>query len=78
MLHAICDSQKRLHNIFVSAGQVGDCIGARTLLGCLPMIEWLSGDRGHGANSFREALQDKGIRDCLSAREQRNTPMKQD
>ena len=45
-LHAICDSRGRPIDPFVTAGQVGDCIGARALTSGLPKVEWLLGDRG--------------------------------
>ena len=61
-LHAICDSKPRPINVFVSAGQVSDYIGARALLSSLPNVDWLLGDRGYDADWFREALKDKGIR----------------
>ena len=35
-LHAICDSQGRPLNLFVTAGQVSDCIGARALVSSYP------------------------------------------
>jgi transposase len=77
-LHAVCDSQGRPLNLFVTAGQVSDYIGARALLGSLPTVEWLLGDRGYDADRFREALQDKGIRACIPGRKQRKTPVKYD
>ena len=57
-LHAICDSQGRPLNLFVTAGQVSDYIGARALVSSLPKVDWLLGDRGYGADWFREALKD--------------------
>ena len=60
-LHAVCDSQGRPLDLFVTAGQVSDYIGARALLSSLPKAEWLLGDRGYDADWFREALKDKGI-----------------
>lgn len=77
-LHAICDSQGRPLNLFVTAGQVSDYIGARALLSSLPKVDWLLGDRGYDADWFREALQDKGIRACIPGRKQRKTPVKYD
>ncbi len=59
-LHAICDSQGRPIDLFVTAGQVSDYTGARALLGSLPKVEWLLGDRGYDADWFREALKEKG------------------
>jgi len=41
--HAICDGQGRPLNLFVTAGPVSDYIGARTLLGTLPKVDWLLG-----------------------------------
>lgn len=34
-------------NLFVTAGQVSDYIGARALLSGLPDVDWLLGDRGY-------------------------------
>ncbi len=64
-LHAICDSYGRPLNLFVTAGQVSDYIGARALLSGLSDVEWLLGDRGYDADWFREALNDKGITDLM-------------
>jgi len=36
--HAVCDSQGRPINLFVTAGQVSDYIGARALLRNLPKV----------------------------------------
>ncbi|SFH34177.1 transposase, IS4 family [Sulfitobacter dubius] len=77
-LHAICDSQGRPIDLFVTAGQVSDYIGARALLSGLPKVKWLLGDRGYDADWFREALQDKGIRACIPGRKKRKTPVKYD
>ena len=77
-LHAICDSQGRPLNLFVTAGQVSDYIGARALVSSLPKVEWLLGDRGYDADWFREALKDKGIRPCIPGRKQRTTAVKYD
>ena len=77
-LHAICDSKGRPLNLIVTAGQVSDYIGARALLSCLPNVDWLLGDRGHDADWFREALEDKGIRACIPGRKQRKKPVKYD
>ena len=77
-LHAICDSRGRPLNLFVTAGQVSDYIGARALVGSLPNVEWLLGDRGYDADWFREALKDKGTRARVPGRKQRKTPVKYD
>jgi transposase len=75
-LHAICDSRGRPLKLFVTAGQVSDYIAARALLGDLPNVRWLLGDRGYDADWFRDALKDKGIRACIPGRKQPKTPVK--
>ena len=77
-LHTICDSQGRSLDLFVTAGQVSDYIGARALVNSLPKAEWLLGDRGYDADWFREALKDKCIRACISCLKQRNKAVKND
>jgi transposase len=77
-LHAICDSQGRPLDLFVTAGPVSDYIGARALLCSLPKVDWLLGDRGYDADWFREALKHKGIRACIPGRKQRKTTVKYD
>ncbi len=67
-LHAICDSQGRPLNLFVTAGQVSGYVGARALLSSLPSVDWLLGDRGYDADWFREALEDRGISACIPGR----------
>jgi transposase len=75
-LHAICDSQGRPLNLFVTAGQVSDYIGARALLSSLPNVNCLLGDRGYDADWFREVLKDKVIRPCIPGRKQRKVTVK--
>ena len=77
-LHAICDSQGRPLDLFITAGQVSDYIGARALLSGLPKVKWLLGDRGYDADWLREALQDKRIRARIPGRKQRKRPVKYD
>ena len=77
-LHAICDSEGRPLNLFVTAGQVSDYIGARALLSSIPNVDWLLGDRGYDADWFRDALKNKGIRACIPGRKQRKMPVKYD
>ena len=77
-LHAICDSQGRPLNLFVTAGQVSDYIGARALVSSLPNVDWLLGDRRYDADWFREALKDSGIRACIPGRKQRLKTVKYD
>ena len=77
-LHAICDSHGRPINLFVTAGQVSDYIGAAALLSSLPKVDWLLGDRGHDADWFRNTLKDKGIRACIPGRKQRTKTVRYD
>ncbi len=77
-LHAICDSQGRPLNLFVTAGQVSDYIGARALPGSLPDVDWLLGDRGYDADWFREALKDKGMKPCIPGRKSRGKTVEYD
>ena len=44
----------------------------------MPNVKWLLGDRGYGADLFREALKDKGIRACIPGRKQRKTVVRFD
>ncbi len=76
--HAICDSRGRPPDPFVTAGQVSDYIGARALLSSLPDVDWRLGDRGCGADRFRESLKDKGIRAWIPGRKQRKKAVKHD
>lgn len=77
-LHAICDNEGRPLDIFVTAGQVSDDICARALLGNIPDVDWLLGDRSYDAHWFREELKDKGIRAYIPGRKQRKTTVKYD
>ena len=58
-LHAVCDSQGCPLNLFVTAGQVSDYIGARALLDNTTVVGWLLGERGYDALWSREALKDQ-------------------
>ena len=77
-LHAICDSQGRPIDLFLTAGRVSDYIGARALVSGLPNVKWLLGDRGYDADWFREALHDKKICPCIPGRKKRKTPVRND
>lgn len=50
-------------------------IGGQPLLGSLPRVDWLLGDRGYDTRWFREASQDIGIRACSCGQKQRKTPV---
>ena len=65
-LHAICDSQGRPIDLFVTAGPK-----RRSLAN----VDRLRRDCGYDADWFREALQDRGIRACIPRRRQRKAPV---
>lgn len=77
-LHAVCDSQGRPLNLFVTAGQVSDCIGARVLLRGMPKVEWLLGDSGYDADWLRDASESIGISACIPGRERRKAIVRYD
>jgi transposase len=66
------------HRFFITAGQVGDCTGAMTLLSGPPDAEWLLADHGYDADWFREALSDKGTKPCIPGRKSRNKVVRYD
>ena len=45
-LHAVAYADRRPIRFYMTAGQVNDYAGAATLLGSLPLAEWLLADRG--------------------------------
>jgi transposase len=77
-LHAVTDANGRPISFFMTAGQVGDYIGAAALLDELPKAQWLLADRGYDADWFRDALQEKGITPCIPGRKSRNKAVKHD
>ena len=62
----------------MTAGQISDYIGAAALLDELPGAQWLFADRGHDADWFRDALEEKGIKPCIPGRKSRNEPIRYD
>ena len=62
----------------MTVGQLSDYTGARALVSNLPAAEWLLGDRGYGADWFREALVNMGINPCISERKSRSKVIKYD
>jgi transposase len=77
-LHAVTDAEGRPIRFFMTAGQVSDYTGAAALLDSLPKAEWLLADRGYGADWFRDALKDKGIKPCIPGRKSRGKPLEHD
>ena len=57
---------------------MSDAKGALALLSALPPAKRLLADRGHDADGFREALEDKGNAACIPARRGRKKPARHD
>ena len=77
-LHVVADAQGRPIQMFLSAGQTSDYVGARALLSSLPAAKSLLADRGYDADWFRDALADRGITACIPSRKGRNIPSAHD
>jgi transposase len=65
-------------NLFLTAGQTSDALGARALLGFLPKAKTLLADRGYDANWFRKALIEREILPCIPGRKARKVPVEYD
>ncbi len=70
-LHAVCDSRGRPVRLLLTAGQISDYEGARTLLPDLPAARFLLADKGYDANWFRDGLIGKGICPCIPPKKNR-------
>ncbi|XQZ37038.1 transposase [Paracoccus yeei] len=77
-LHVLADAKGRPIQMFLSAGQTSDCIGARALLSSIPSAGALLADRGHDADWFRNALIERGISPCIPSRTGRKAPIPHD
>ncbi|OJH43330.1 transposase [Paracoccus sp. SM22M-07] len=77
-LHAVTDAKGRPIHLFMSAGQVSDCIGAAALPVSLPKADWFLADRGYDADWLQKALQDRGIKACIPGRTSRKKTVKYD
>lgn len=72
-----CVIRATLH-LLMSAGQVHDCTGALALQRELPDADWRIAGRGHDADWFRYAQENKEIEPCITGRRQRKAPVKYD
>ena len=70
-LHAVSDAAGRPIQLFLTAGNVSDYIGARALLSSLPPAEWMLADRGHDTDWFRDGLKARNIKPCIPSRRNR-------
>ncbi len=57
--------------MFLTAGNLGDYIGARAIMGSLPQAHWLLADRGYDADGVRNNLKDMKIEPCTPSRKSR-------
>jgi putative transposase len=57
--------------LLLTAGQISDYSGARTLLSDLPAASFLLADKGYDANWFRDGLIGKGIWPCIPPKKNR-------
>ena len=67
-LHVLADAKGRPIQMFLSAGQTSDHIGARGLLPTIPQAGTLLADRGYDADWFRNALIKLGISLCIRSK----------
>ena len=74
----MCDSLGRPVQMYLSAGQTSDYIGAAGLLAGLPKAKVLLADRGYDADWFRSALIDRGIVPCIPSRKNRKVQIEHD
>jgi transposase len=72
-LHAVADARGRPVGLYLSVGTTSDYIGARALVSSLPKAGALLADRGHDANCFRNALNERDIQPCIPSRKGRKT-----
>ena len=77
-LHVLADALGRPINMFLSAGQTSDYIGARALLASIPQAGVLLGDRGYDADWFRNALTERDIQPCIPSRRGRKITIEHD
>ena len=77
-LHVVCDSRGRPIQMYLSAGQTSDYIGAAGLLRFMPSVKYLLADRGYDADWFRNALTDINITPCIPSKKNRKVQIPHD
>lgn len=70
-LPAVVDGQGRPVRLPLTAGQISDYEGARTLLADLPAAKFLLANKGYDANWFRDGLIGRGIWPCIPPKRNR-------
>ena len=77
-LHVVCDSKGRPIQMYLSAGQTSDYVGAAGLLQSLPPVKCLLADRGYDADWLRSALIDMNITPCIPSKKNRKVQIPHD
>ena len=61
--------------MLLSEGQMSDYKGAALMIDAFPRAKALLLDRGHDADWFRAALEQRGITPCISSKTNRKAPI---
>lgn len=77
-LNVVCDSKGRPIQMYLSAGQTSDYVGAAGLLRLLPPVKCLLAGRGYDADWLRSALMDMNITPCIPAKKNQKVQMPHD
>lgn len=77
-LNVVCDSKGRPIQMYLSAGQTSDYIGAAGLLRLLPPVKCLLAGRGYDADWLRSALMDMNITPCIPSKKNRKVQIPHD
>lgn len=77
-LNVVCDSKGRPIQMYLSAGQTSDYIGAAGLLRLLPPVKCLLAGRGYDADWLHSALMDMNITPCIPAKKNQKVQMPHD
>ena len=77
-LHVVCDSKGRPIQMYLSACQSSDYVGAAGLLRLLPPVKCLLAGRGYDADWLHSALMDMNITPCIPAKKNQKVQMPHD
>lgn len=77
-LNVVCDSKGRPIQMYLSAGQTSDYVGAAGLLRLLPPVKCLLAGRGYDADWLRSALMDVNITPCIPSKKNRKVQIPHD
>ncbi len=77
-LNVVCDSKGRPIQMYLSAGQTSDYVGAARLLRLLPPVKCLLAGRGYDADWLRSAFMDVNITPCIPSKKNRKVQIPHD